>query len=70
MDGNKDEAQRCIDFAVQALAEGKIEKAEKFLLKAEKLYPTDNAKSKDIIYWPIDGIIKMVKNFFQSCWRR
>ncbi|KAH8344197.1 hypothetical protein KR084_007925 [Drosophila pseudotakahashii] len=44
MDGNKDEAQRCIDFAVQALAEGKIEKAEKFLLKAEKLFPTDNAK--------------------------
>ncbi|XP_043652583.1 dnaJ homolog subfamily B member 12 isoform X1 [Drosophila teissieri] len=44
MDGNKDEAQRCIDFAVQALAEGKIEKAEKFLLKAEKLFPTENAK--------------------------
>ncbi|XP_041630280.1 dnaJ homolog subfamily B member 12 isoform X1 [Drosophila kikkawai] len=44
MDGNKDEAQRCIDFAVQALAEGKIEKAEKFLIKAEKLYPTENAK--------------------------
>lgn len=47
MDGNKDEAQRCIDFAVQALAAGKIEKAEKFLLKAERLFPTDNAKSKD-----------------------
>jgi len=51
MDGNKDEAQRCIDFAVQALAEGKIEKAEKFLLKAEKLFPTDNAKSKDNGIW-------------------
>ncbi|KAH8242257.1 hypothetical protein KR038_000105 [Drosophila bunnanda] len=44
MDGNKDEAQRCIDFAVQALAAGKIEKAEKFLIKAEKLFPTENAK--------------------------
>ncbi|XP_060648841.1 dnaJ homolog subfamily B member 12 [Drosophila nasuta] len=44
MDGNKDEAQRCIDLAVQALAERKIDKAEKFLLKAERLYPTDNAK--------------------------
>ncbi|KAH8383085.1 hypothetical protein KR009_006668 [Drosophila setifemur] len=44
MEGNKDEAQRCIDLAVQSLAEGKIEKAEKFLLKAERLYPTDNAK--------------------------
>ncbi|XP_030370146.1 dnaJ homolog subfamily B member 12 [Scaptodrosophila lebanonensis] len=44
MDSNKDEAQRCIDIAVQSLAEGKIEKAEKFLLKADKLYPTENAK--------------------------
>ncbi|ALC47231.1 CG3061 [Drosophila busckii] len=44
MDGNKDEAQRCIDLAVQAIAEGKPEKAEKFLLKAERLYPTENAK--------------------------
>ncbi|XP_022214648.1 dnaJ homolog subfamily B member 12 isoform X1 [Drosophila obscura] len=44
MEGNKDEAQRCIDLAVQSLAEGKIDKAEKFLLKAEKLYPTENAK--------------------------
>ncbi|KAH8358946.1 hypothetical protein KR093_003434 [Drosophila rubida] len=44
MDGNKDEAQRCIDLAVQALAERKIDKAEKFLLKAERLYPTENAK--------------------------
>jgi len=46
MEGNKDEAQRCIDLAVQAIAERKIDKAEKFLLKAERLYPTDNAKSK------------------------
>lgn len=44
MDGNKDEAHRCIDIAVQAFAEGKMEKAEKFLLKAEKLFPTERAK--------------------------
>ncbi|CAD6991106.1 unnamed protein product [Ceratitis capitata] len=44
MDGNKDEAARCIDIAVQAFAEGKMEKAEKFLLKAEKLFPTERAK--------------------------
>ncbi|EDW16886.1 dnaJ homolog subfamily B member 12 [Drosophila mojavensis] len=44
MDSNKDEAQRCIDLAEQAFTEGKIERAEKFLLKAEKLYPTDKAK--------------------------
>ncbi|XP_005185728.1 dnaJ homolog subfamily B member 12 isoform X2 [Musca domestica] len=44
IEGNKDEAMRCIDIAVQALTEGKLEKAEKFLLKAEKLFPTEKAK--------------------------
>lgn len=44
MDSNKDEAHRCIDIAVQALADGKLQKAEKFLNKAEKLYPTTRAK--------------------------
>uniref|UniRef100_A0A1L8EI59 Putative molecular chaperone dnaj superfamily n=1 Tax=Haematobia irritans TaxID=7368 RepID=A0A1L8EI59_HAEIR len=44
-EGNKDEAMRCIDIAVQALTEGKLEKAEKFLLKAEKLFPTPKAKA-------------------------
>lgn len=46
MDGNKDESHRCIDIAVQAFAEGKMEKAEKFLLKAEKLFPTERAKGE------------------------
>lgn len=44
MDGNKDEANRCIDIAITALTEGKIEKAEKFLNKAEKLFPSQRAK--------------------------
>lgn len=44
MDSNKGEAQRCIDLAEQAYAEGKIERAEKFLIKAEKLFPTEKAK--------------------------
>ncbi|XP_064551251.1 dnaJ homolog subfamily B member 12 [Drosophila montana] len=44
MEGNKDEAQRCIDMAEQAYAEGRTEKAEKLLLKAERLYPTEKAK--------------------------
>ena len=44
MDSNKDEANRCIDIAVQALSDGKLDKAEKFLLKAEKLFPTQRAK--------------------------
>lgn len=44
MEGNRDEAERCISIAVQALREAKIERAEKFLKKAEKLYPTQKAK--------------------------
>lgn len=45
MESNRDEAERCIDIAVLALREAKLEKAEKFLKKAESLYPTQKAKS-------------------------
>jgi len=44
MESNRDEAERCIAIAVQALREAKIEKAEKFLKKAEKLFPSRKAK--------------------------
>lgn len=44
MEGNRDEAERCIQIAAQALRESKMEKAEKFLNKAEKLYPSQKAK--------------------------
>lgn len=44
MESNRDEAERCIQIAAQALRESKMEKAEKFLKKAEKLYPTQKAK--------------------------
>uniref|UniRef100_A0A1L8DTS2 Putative dnaj-class molecular chaperone n=1 Tax=Nyssomyia neivai TaxID=330878 RepID=A0A1L8DTS2_9DIPT len=44
MESNKDEAIRCIDIARNALADGKLERAEKFLQKAEKLYETKDAK--------------------------
>ncbi|XP_055682177.1 dnaJ homolog subfamily B member 12 [Lutzomyia longipalpis] len=44
MESNKDEAIRCIDIARNAIAEGKLERAEKFLQKAEKLYETKDAK--------------------------
>lgn len=47
MDGNRDEAERCIEIAVIALREAKLDKAEKFLKKAETLYPTQ--KAKDIL---------------------
>ncbi|XP_044761875.1 dnaJ homolog subfamily B member 14-like [Coccinella septempunctata] len=44
MDGNKDEADRCIQLAQKYIEEGNREKAEKFLHKAERLFPTQKAK--------------------------
>ncbi|XP_071768008.1 dnaJ homolog subfamily B member 14 [Centroberyx gerrardi] len=44
MEGNRDEAEKCINIASKALEAGDKEKAVKFLNKAEKLYPTDRAK--------------------------
>ncbi|PSN48438.1 DnaJ subfamily B member 12 [Blattella germanica] len=44
MEVNKDEAERCIEFAEKYLVEGNRDKAEKFLLKAERLFPTQKAK--------------------------
>lgn len=46
MEGNRDEAEKCIQIAAQALRESKIDKAEKFLKKAEQLYPSQKAKGK------------------------
>ncbi|GBP63666.1 DnaJ homolog subfamily B member 12 [Eumeta japonica] len=47
IEGNKDEAERCIDIAQNAISSGNFEKAERFLLKAERLYPT--AKAKELL---------------------
>ncbi|XP_041968176.1 dnaJ homolog subfamily B member 14 [Aricia agestis] len=44
IEGNKDDAERCIEIAQKALSSGDLEKAERFLLKAERLYPTARAK--------------------------
>lgn len=46
MEVNKDEALRCIDIAEQCITDGNIEKALRFLSKAEKLYSTSKAQSK------------------------
>lgn len=46
MEVNKDEAERCIDLAEKYIKEKNREKAEKFLYKAEKLFPTQKAKGK------------------------
>ncbi|XP_024145225.1 dnaJ homolog subfamily B member 14 [Oryzias melastigma] len=45
MEGNRDEAEKCINIAIRAIEGGDKEKALKFLNKAEKLYPTDKAKA-------------------------
>lgn len=46
MEVNKDEAERCIEVAEKFVLEGKFDRAEKFLGKAEKLYPTQKAKGR------------------------
>ncbi|KAL4640461.1 hypothetical protein GN956_G12781 [Arapaima gigas] len=45
MEGNRDEAEKCINIAIKAVEAGDKEKALKFLNKAEKLYPTEKAKA-------------------------
>lgn len=49
MDGNKDEASRCIDIALNALKQGDVQRAEKFARKAENLFPTEQAKSESLL---------------------
>ncbi|XP_048023861.1 dnaJ homolog subfamily B member 14 [Megalobrama amblycephala] len=44
MEGNRDEAEKCLNIAAKALEDGNKDKALKFLYKAEKLYPTKKAK--------------------------
>lgn len=44
MEVNKDEAERCIQIAIDALKSGNVERSEKFLRKAENLFPTQRAK--------------------------
>lgn len=44
MEANKPESNRCIEIAISAISVGNIERAEKFLRKAEQLYPSQRAK--------------------------
>jgi hypothetical protein len=43
---NKEAAERCIECAERFILDGKKDKAEKFLFKAERLFPTQKAKGK------------------------
>uniref|UniRef100_A0A0B6ZVZ3 J domain-containing protein n=1 Tax=Arion vulgaris TaxID=1028688 RepID=A0A0B6ZVZ3_9EUPU len=40
MEGNKDESEKCISIALQCMESGNAAKARKFLVKAQKLYPS------------------------------
>uniref|UniRef100_A0A8C2ZH62 DnaJ heat shock protein family (Hsp40) member B12b n=1 Tax=Cyclopterus lumpus TaxID=8103 RepID=A0A8C2ZH62_CYCLU len=50
MEVNRDEAERCIDIATAALTNDQPEKAQKFLEKAQRLFPTEKAKGE--LRWP------------------
>ncbi|XP_008824388.1 dnaJ homolog subfamily B member 14 isoform X2 [Nannospalax galili] len=45
MEGNRDEAEKCVEIAREALSAGNREKAQRFLQKAEKLYPLPAARA-------------------------
>ncbi|KAG7511717.1 dnaJ-like subfamily B member 12-like [Solea senegalensis] len=45
MDSNKDEAERCIKIALNAISGNQPDKARKFLEKAQRLFPTGRAKN-------------------------
>ncbi|MFT7807193.1 dnaJ homolog subfamily B member 12 [Arapaima gigas] len=45
MEVNRDEAKRCVDIALTALRNKQLDKAVKFLEKAQRLFPTDEAKA-------------------------
>lgn len=44
MEVNRDESERCIEIAIAALKAGNIDKADKFLRKANSLFPSQQAK--------------------------
>lgn len=46
MDGNKDEAERCMELGERYLREKKYEEAEKFVRKAQKLYSTKKGEGE------------------------
>ena len=48
MEGNRDEAERCLNIATTALEAGDKEQAVKFLNKAQRLFPTDRAKGTEL----------------------
>eukprot|EP00026_Physarum_polycephalum_P010761 Phypoly_transcript_10940.p1 GENE.Phypoly_transcript_10940~~Phypoly_transcript_10940.p1 ORF type:complete len:389 (+),score=71.30 Phypoly_transcript_10940:66-1232(+) len=50
MEGNKDEALRCLDIARKHYSDGNLPQALKFVQKSLNLYPTDSARDLLTIY--------------------
>lgn len=50
MEVNRDEAERCIEIATAALRNNQLEKARRFLEKAQRLFPSDDAKGTAAFY--------------------
>lgn len=70
MDGNKDESQRCIIIALEAAKSGDLLRAEKFLRKADNLFPSPKAKGMTrMTYETIELHSKflLLKTSFFSC---
>lgn len=58
MDSNKDEAERCIKIALNAVSSNQPDKARKFLEKAQRLFPTEKAKgASSQRVSPLDGCV-------------
>lgn len=45
-DGNKDEAEKCLNLAQKHFKEGNRDKAKRFAQKAERLYPTKETEGE------------------------
>ena len=46
MEGNKDEADKCIHIALKCMKDGDVDRAKKFLHKAQRLFPTPKANGE------------------------
>jgi len=49
MDSNRDESERCIELAKNLIKSNEYQKALKYLIKAEKLFPSKQAKGLSIV---------------------
>uniref|UniRef100_A0A672IBA6 J domain-containing protein n=1 Tax=Salarias fasciatus TaxID=181472 RepID=A0A672IBA6_SALFA len=71
MEVNRDEAERCIDIAAVALTNQQPEKAQRFLEKAQRLFPTEKARG-DFGPWrsaaasPAASLLTAVLRYFPS----